>query len=80
MFADVSSLETLLKVDLALAELGQVKGGNLLGLLDLLLVSAHLQLKRNIVTLGFPRAGEWPLPNGFQNKYFRSLSRLREAI
>ena len=42
LLADVSAFETLLEVDLSLPELGEVESGNLLGLLDLLLVSANL--------------------------------------
>jgi hypothetical protein len=46
LLADVSTLQALLQVNLGLAELGQVQGGNLLGLLDLLLVSAYLKILR----------------------------------
>ena len=45
LFVDVSALLRRLQVSLDLAELGQVEGGDLLGLLDLLLVALHLVLQ-----------------------------------
>ena len=45
LLIDVSALLRRLQVRLDLAELGQVEGGDLLGLLDLLLVALHLVLQ-----------------------------------
>ena len=45
VLADLASLLRLLEVLLGLAELGQVDGGDLLGLLDLLLVGLDLLLQ-----------------------------------
>merc|ERR1719361_44711 len=45
LLVDVGPLLGLLQVGLDLAELGQVEGGDLLGLLDLLLVALHLVLQ-----------------------------------
>merc|ERR1719222_577701 len=45
LFVDVSALLRRLKISLDLAELGEVEGSALLGLLDLLLVALHLVLQ-----------------------------------
>ena len=45
LLIDVSALLRRLQVRLDLTELGQVEGGDLLGLLDLLLVALHLVLQ-----------------------------------
>merc|ERR1719305_6691 len=45
LLLEVSSLSALLEVALDLAVLGQVQGGDLLGLLDLLLVALDLPLE-----------------------------------
>ena len=45
LFVDVGTLLGGLKICLDLSELGKIEGGDLLGLLDLLLVALHLVLQ-----------------------------------
>ena len=58
LLVDVSTLLRGFKISLDLAELGEIEGGDLLGLLDLLLVALHLvlqlvhQLLHPLVVLG----------------------------
>lgn len=45
LLADIGTFETLLEINLGLPELGQIEGSDLLGFLDLFLVSADLKFR-----------------------------------